>query len=50
MEITLAQWDMAVDSQAKAFLIAGREAAEGVVIYRFDIRFQGENETAFFDA
>jgi NAD(P)-dependent dehydrogenase (short-subunit alcohol dehydrogenase family) len=28
LEITLEQWDMAVDSQAKAFLIAAREAAE----------------------
>ena len=27
MEITLEQWDAAVDSQAKAFLVAGREAA-----------------------
>ena len=27
MEITLAQWDTAVDSQAKAFLVAVREAA-----------------------
>jgi enoyl-[acyl-carrier protein] reductase III len=27
MEITLEQWDMAFDSQAKAFLVAGREAA-----------------------
>ncbi|MCB0212554.1 MAG: SDR family oxidoreductase [Anaerolineae bacterium] len=27
MEITLEQWDMAVDSQAKAFLVAGQEAA-----------------------
>ena len=31
-------------------LIAGREEADGMVIYRFDIHFQGENETAFFDA
>jgi len=31
-------------------LIARRQEAEGVVIYRFDIRFQGEHETAFFDA
>ena len=28
MEITLDQWDMAVDSQAKAFLIAARKAAD----------------------
>ena len=27
MDITLEQWDMAVDTQAKAFLIAGQEAA-----------------------
>jgi NAD(P)-dependent dehydrogenase (short-subunit alcohol dehydrogenase family) len=27
MEITLEQWDTAVDSQAKAFLVAGQEAA-----------------------
>jgi enoyl-[acyl-carrier protein] reductase III len=27
MEITLEQWDMAIDSQAKAFLVAAREAA-----------------------
>ena len=27
LEITLEQWDMAVDSQAKAFLVAGQEAA-----------------------
>ncbi|MBT8490096.1 MAG: protocatechuate 3,4-dioxygenase subunit alpha [Deltaproteobacteria bacterium] len=31
-------------------LVARREEADGVIIYRFDIRFQGENETAFFDA
>ncbi len=28
MEITLEQWDIAVDSQAKAFLLAAREAAK----------------------
>ncbi len=31
-------------------LIARREEADGGVIYRFDIQFQGEHETAFFDA
>jgi protocatechuate 3,4-dioxygenase alpha subunit len=31
-------------------LVARRDEADGVVIYRFDIHFQGENETAFFDA
>ena len=42
---------MSIEDEAhRNTLIAGREEAEGVVIYRFDIRFQGENETAFFDA
>jgi protocatechuate 3,4-dioxygenase alpha subunit len=31
-------------------LVATRQEADGTVIYRFDIHFQGENETAFFDA
>jgi protocatechuate 3,4-dioxygenase alpha subunit len=31
-------------------LVARRQEAEGAVIYRFDIHFQGEHETAFFDA
>jgi protocatechuate 3,4-dioxygenase alpha subunit len=31
-------------------LVATREETEGTIIYRFDIQFQGENETAFFDA
>lgn len=31
-------------------LVARREEADGTVIYRFDIHFQGEHETAFFDA
>jgi len=31
-------------------LVARREETEGVIIYRFDIQFQGEHETAFFDA
>ena len=31
-------------------LIARREEVNGVINYHFDIRFQGENETAFFDA
>lgn len=30
-------------------LIAAREARDGAVIYRFDIRLQGEGETVFFD-
>ena len=31
-------------------LVAGRQEVDGQIIYRFDIRFQGDNETAFFDA
>ncbi|MEO1613071.1 MAG: protocatechuate 3,4-dioxygenase subunit alpha [Pseudomonadota bacterium] len=30
-------------------LIARRETREGVPVYRFDLRLQGENETVFFD-
>lgn len=30
-------------------LIATREEQDGKVVYRFDIRIQGENETVFFD-
>ena len=30
-------------------LIAQRETRDGVVVYRFDIRLQGDNETVFFD-
>jgi protocatechuate 3,4-dioxygenase alpha subunit len=42
---------MSIDDAARRnTLIAGRENAEGQVIYRFDIHLQGENETAFFDA
>ena len=38
------------DEAHRSTLVAQREEADGVVIYRFDIHFQGENETAFFDA
>jgi protocatechuate 3,4-dioxygenase alpha subunit len=38
------------DPAHRSTLIAGREESDGVVIYSFDIRFQGDNETAFFDA
>ena len=42
---------MSIEDQAhRNTLIAGREETDGVIIYRFDIRFQGLNETAFFDA
>jgi protocatechuate 3,4-dioxygenase alpha subunit len=30
-------------------LIAAREETNGKIVYRFDIRLQGENETVFFD-
>lgn len=33
----------------RATLIAQREALNGEVIYRFDIRLQGDGETVFFD-
>ncbi len=33
----------------RASLVASAEKRAGRVVYRFDIRLQGENETAFFD-
>lgn len=33
----------------RATLIARREARDGLAVYRFDIRLQGEDETVFFD-
>ena len=42
---------MSIEDEAhRNTLIATREEADGVVTFRFDIHFQGENETAFFDA
>jgi protocatechuate 3,4-dioxygenase alpha subunit len=38
------------DEAHRNTLVARREEADGAIIYRFDIHFQGENETAFFDA
>ena len=38
------------DTAHRNTLISKREETAGVIVYRFDIRFQGENETAFFDA
>jgi protocatechuate 3,4-dioxygenase alpha subunit len=38
------------DEKHRKTLIAGREESGGVVTYRFNVRFQGEDETAFFDA
>jgi protocatechuate 3,4-dioxygenase, alpha subunit len=33
----------------RSTLIATRETKEGKIVYNFDIRLQGENETVFFD-
>ena len=42
---------MGIEDEAhRNTLIARGEETAGVIVYRFDIRFQGENETAFFDA
>ena len=42
--INLIEWE-----NRRETLIAKRTEREGQVIYRFDIRVQGENETVFFD-
>lgn len=42
--INLIEWE-----NRRQSLIATRTDAEGSVLYRFDIRLQGENETVFFD-
>ncbi len=42
--LNLIEWEA-----RRATLVARREAADGQVVYRFDIRLQGENETVFFD-
>jgi protocatechuate 3,4-dioxygenase alpha subunit len=33
----------------RSTLISKREAKDGKIVYTFDIRLQGENETVFFD-
>lgn len=38
-----------VESERRATLLARREQAGGKVLYRFDIRLQGRDETVFFD-
>ncbi len=43
--INLIEWEV-----RRKTLIAQREDRDGQVVYRFDIRLQGENETVFFDA
>lgn len=42
--INLIEWE-----KRRQSLIATRSDTEGSVVYRFDIRLQGENETVFFD-
>jgi protocatechuate 3,4-dioxygenase, alpha subunit len=39
----------AVPAERRDTLIARREVLNGKVIYRFDIRMQGDRETVFFD-
>lgn len=40
----------AVEAGRRATLVAARRETPGGVVYRFDIRLQGEAETVFFDA
>ena len=42
--INLIEWEV-----RRKTLIAERQERDGEVVYRFDIRLQGENETVFFD-
>ena len=42
--LNLIEWE-----QRRATLVAKRESSDGQVVYRFDIRLQGEAETVFFD-
>jgi len=42
--LNLIEWEV-----RRKTLIAQRETRDGKVVYRFDIRLQGENETVFFD-
>jgi protocatechuate 3,4-dioxygenase, alpha subunit len=37
------------DKLRRRTLIAAREETNGTIVYRFDIRLQGESETVFFD-
>ena len=38
-----------VDTARRPTLIAERTESRGQIVYRFDIRLQGEGETVFFD-
>ena len=40
----------AVEAGRRATLVAERQESAGEIVYRFDIRLQGEAETVFFDA
>lgn len=40
----------AVEAGRRATLVAERRESAGEIVYRFDIRLQGEAETVFFDA
>jgi protocatechuate 3,4-dioxygenase alpha subunit len=40
----------AVEAGRRATLVAERRESDGEIVYRFDIRLQGEAETVFFDA
>jgi protocatechuate 3,4-dioxygenase, alpha subunit len=42
--LNLIEWE-----SRRATLVAQREMRDGAVVYRFDIRLQGEGETVFFD-
>lgn len=42
--INLIEWE-----RRRATLIGKRSVRDGVTVYRFEIRLQGENETVFFD-
>jgi protocatechuate 3,4-dioxygenase, alpha subunit len=37
------------NTDRRATLVAPRTMRDGMAVYRFDIRLQGENETVFFD-
>lgn len=42
--LNLIEWE-----RRRSTLIAKREERDGAIVYRFDIRLQGEDETVFFD-
>jgi protocatechuate 3,4-dioxygenase alpha subunit len=42
--INLVEWEV-----RRKTLIAQRQERDGKVVYRFDIRLQGDDETVFFD-